>query len=180
MIGTNAYEGGSFGALADSIAKADAARWGQVEAVYDGYGTHKPEMIKGEFATDAFMTEPARALARAAAANGQPTYLYQFSYLRPSQRDGKIPGPLHFDEVYVVFDSMTTSQPPVSDDKAAVEAMESRWTSFARTGVPSGDWPRFQPGDEAVLDFTDNGPVPRKDFKRAKLDVAEALAEPAK
>jgi len=164
--------------MPDSIAKGLGDRWPKVEAAYDGYGTHREDMIKGEYATDAFMTEPARALARAAAANGLPTWVYQFSYLRPSQRDGKLPGPVHFDEVYVVFDTMTTSPPPVSDDKTAVEAMESRWTSFARTGVPSADWPRFRPGAEAVLDFTNDGPVPRKDFKRAKLDLVEANARP--
>ena len=81
------------------------------------------------------MAEPARALARQAAAHGLPTYLYRFSYLRPGQRDGKIPGPLHFDEVYVVFDSLATSPPPVSDDKVATEAMGSRWTAFAKTGA---------------------------------------------
>jgi para-nitrobenzyl esterase len=175
MIGTNAYEGGSFRGMGDTLAKANAARWGEVEKVYDGYGTHTPDMVKEEFATDAFMTEPARALARAAAGHGLATYVYQFSYLRPSQR-GKVPGPLHFDEVYVVFDSFATSPPPASDDKAAVEAMESRWVAFARSGDPGGGWPRFRPGAEAVLDFTSDGPVPRKDFAKSRLDVAESIA----
>jgi para-nitrobenzyl esterase len=175
MIGTNAYEGGSFRGMGDTLAKANAARWSEVEQAYDGYGTHTPDMVKQEFATDSFMTEPARALARAAAAHGLPTFVYQFSYLRPSQR-GKVPGPLHFDEVYVVFDSFATSPPPVSDDKAAVEAMESRWVAFARSGDPGGGWPRFRPGAEAVLDFTTDGPVARKDFAKARLDVAESIA----
>ncbi len=177
MIGSNAFESGLFPGMADRLAAGLGDRWSRVEAVYDGYGTHQPRLVKEQFATDSFMTEPARALARQAAGHGLPTYLYQFSYLRPSQRDGKIPGPLHFDEVYVVFDSMMTSPPPKSDDKTAVEAMESRWTSFARTGVPSSDWPAFRTGDEHVLDFTNDGPVARKDFAKARLDLVQSMAE---
>ena len=181
MIGTNSFESGLFPGMDERYAASARPQWDKVEAVYDGYGTHALPMVKQQFATDSMMTEPARALARQAAAHGLPTYVYQFSYLRPSQRDGKIPGPLHFDEVYVVFDSMMASPAPKSDDKTAVEAMETRWTSFARTGKPSADWPAFRPGDEHVLDFTNDGPVIRKDFAKARLDVAEAISSaPAK
>jgi para-nitrobenzyl esterase len=178
MIGTNAYEAGLFAGMGDTTAATPAAKanWSKIEAVYDGYGTHDPKLVKDELATDMFMTEPARALARAASSHGLPTYLYQFSYLRPSQRNGKLPGPLHFDEVYVVFDSMKTAPAAGADDKAAVEAMESRWTSFAKTGKPSPDWPQFKPGDERLLDFTNTGPVERKDFAKQRLDLAEAVA----
>jgi para-nitrobenzyl esterase len=176
MIGTNSYEVGLFLASVDSVTAPANAGWARVEAAYDGYGTHDAKMVRQELANDLLMTEPARALARAAAAHGLPTYLYRFSYLRPSQRTGAIPGPLHFDEVYVVFNSMTTSPPPSSDDKVPVEAMETRWTSFARTGKPAPEWPAFTRGDEALEDFTNEGPVVRKDFRKGSLDVAEAIA----
>jgi para-nitrobenzyl esterase len=177
MIGTNSYEIGVFPGMAPTLVKAAGSNWPAAQAAYDGYGTHDPKLVQDEFATDAFMTEPARALALAAAKDGLPVWRYRFSYLRPSQRDGKIPGPLHFDEVYLVFDTMKTSPPPISDDKAAVEAVESRWTSFARSGVPGADWPRFEAGDEAQLDFTNDGPVARKDFHKTQLDLVEHIAE---
>jgi para-nitrobenzyl esterase len=180
MIGTNSYEIGIFPGMAPAIVKAAGSNWPAVQAAYDGYGSHDPRLVQDEYATDAFMTEPGRALALAAAKDGLPVYRYRFSYLRPSQRDGKIPGPLHFDEVYVVFDTMKTSPPPLSDDKTAVEALESRWTNFAKTGAPGQDWPRFQAGDEALLDFTNDGPVARKDFHKSQLDLVERIAESAK
>ena len=176
MIGSNRFEIGLFAGQEETYAAAAKAQWPRVETVYDGYGSHDAKLVKQQYANDAFMTEPARALARAASAHGLPTYLYHFSFLRPSQRDGKIPGPLHFDEVYVVFDSMKVAPGAASDDKAAVEAMETRWTGFARTGKPSADWPAFKPGDERLLEFTNDGPVARKDFTKAQLDLAEAIA----
>jgi para-nitrobenzyl esterase len=177
MIGTNGYEAGLFPGMGDQLASSPAAKanWAKVEAAFDGYGGHDPKLVKDELATDMFMTEPARALARAASSHGLETYVYQFSYLRPSQRTGKLPGPLHFDEVYAVFDSMMTSPPPASDDKTAVEAVESRWTAFARTGKPSADWPAFKAGEETLMDFTNDGPVAKKDFAKQRLDVAESL-----
>ncbi len=177
MIGTNAYEMGAFGPMADTVAGQAKAIWPQVEATYDGYGRHTPEMVKGEFGTDVFMTEPARALARAAEANGQPAYVYYFDYLRPSQRNGKLPGPIHFDEVYLVFDSMKTAPPPPSDDPKAVEMVQSRWADFAKTGRPGPGWPEFKDGDEQVMDFTNDGAVARKDFRKAKLDLVEQWAQ---
>ena len=180
VIGSNKYEAGLFPDMIPAITKSAAAIWPKVETTYDGYGSHDPKMVAGEFTTDAFMGEPARAVARAAAAHGLPTYLYQFSYLRPSQRDGKIPGPLHFDEVYVVFDSMGTAPPPPSSDPKAVDAMESRWVSFARTGAPGGGWPALKAGDERVEDFTNDGPVVRKDFRKAQYDLVESWADAPK
>ena len=177
LIGTNAYEAGLFGGAVEGLVRRGQAQWPKVEAAYDGYGTRKPELVKGEYATDMLMGEPARALARAAAAHGLPTYMYAFSYLRPSQRDGKIPGPLHFDEVYVVFGSMATAPAPVSDDPAAVEAMQSRWTDFAKTGRPGAGWPEFKAGDEGLLEFTNDGPAARKDFRKPQLDIAQTVAE---
>ena len=177
VIGANAFESGVFPGAADQAYAKYKAAWPRIAAVYDGYGTHDEKLVKEQFATDTMMVEPARALARAAAAHGLPTYLYHFAYLRPSQRDGKLPGPIHFDEVYVVFDTMMTSPPPKSDDKAAVEAMETRWTGFARTGRPSADWPRFQPGAEALMEFTNDGPRPRRDWAKARLDLATALLD---
>jgi para-nitrobenzyl esterase len=177
MIGTNAFESGAFPGMADQDYARYKADWPRIAAVYDGYGSHDEALVKQQFATDVMMTEPARALARAAAAHGLPTYLYQFAYLRPSQRGGKLPGPIHFDEVYVVFDTMMTSPSPKSDDKAAVEAMESRWTGFARTGRPSADWPRFRQGDEALMEFTDAGPKARKDWAKARLDLTTSLLD---
>ena len=177
LIGTNAYEAGLFGGAVEGLVRRGQAQWPKVETTYDGYGSHKPELVKGEYATDMLMGEPARALARAAAAHGLPTYMYAFSYLRPSQRDGKIPGPLHFDEVYVVFGSMATAPAPVSDDPAAVEAMQSRWTDFAKTGRPGAGWPEFKAGDEGLLEFTNDGPAARKDFRKPQLDIAQTVAE---
>ena len=45
--------------------------------------------------------------------------------------------------------------------------MQKYWTNFAKSGDPNGGglprWPKFDPGERAYIEFTDAGPVARKD-----------------
>ena len=177
LVGTNSYEAGLFPGSEKGLEQRFAQDWKQVQAIYDGYGTHAEERIKGQLATDLIMTWPARQAARGSASAGDPTYVYSFNYLRPSQR-GKVPGALHFDEVYEVFGTEPTSPGKDANDAAIVDAMQSRWTSFARTGAPSPDWPRYKPSGGAVEVFTDDGPKVERGYEEARMALDENLTQP--
>ncbi len=179
MVGANAYEAGIFPGMADTTAARFKADWPRIEAVYDGYGTHDPKLVAGELATDVFMTQGARAYARAATALGLPTYLYEFSYLRPSQRDGKLPGPLHFDEVYVVFDSDDDLPAPALGRQGGGGADAEPLDQFREDRRPLGGLAGVQAGDEQLLEFANDGVAVRKDFAKARLDLVESLVSQA-
>jgi para-nitrobenzyl esterase len=180
IIGSNSYEAGFFRGMANGLSQRFASEWPQIEAVFDGYGTHQTAAIEGELATDMMITAPTWRAARAAARNGLPTYLYYFTYLRPSEQ-GHLPGPSHIDEVYAVFDHMSlVEKHPDAGTGRIVDEMESRWVRFARTGRPgdvSSPWPSVTPESLQLLEFTNDGPVVRSDFASRRLALAEQLSK---
>jgi para-nitrobenzyl esterase len=182
IIGSNSYEAGFFPAMARGLSRRLAAEWPKVEAAFDGYGTHQTAAIEGELATDMMITAPTWRLARAAARDGLPTYLYYFSYLRPSEQ-GRMPGPSHIDEVYAVFDHMRlVEHSDGAETQRIVDEIESRWVQFARTGHPTldkADWPAITPQSFKLLEFANGGPVVRGDFAGERLELASALAADA-
>ncbi|HTW38963.1 MAG TPA: carboxylesterase family protein [Steroidobacteraceae bacterium] len=179
IIGSNSYEAGFFPTMARGLSSRFAGEWPKVEAAFDGYGTHQLQAIEGELATDMMITAPTWRVARAAARDGLPTYLYYFTYLRPSER-GRLPGPAHIDEVYAVFDHMGLVEPHTGrETERIVDEIESRWVRFAKTGRPTAEdsqWPAVTPERLRVLEFAPRGPRVRGDFARARLALASTLA----
>ncbi len=182
LIGSNSYEAGFFRGMATGLSQRLASQWPQIEAAFDGYGTHRTAEIEGELATDIMITAPTWSTARDAARAGLPTYLYYFTYLRPSEQ-GHLPGPSHIDEVYAVFDHMSLVEPhPDAGTHRIVDEMESRWVRFAKTGQPgdgTSPWPAVTPGALEVLEFTNGDPVVRSDFASQRLALAGELAKTA-
>ena len=182
LIGSNSYESGFFPAMAPGLSQRYAARWPEVTAVFDGYGSHETAAIEAQLATDQLITAPTWSVARAAAAHGLPTYLYYFSYVRPSQR-GQVPGASHIDEVYALFDKMSLVEKGTGPDtQRIVDEVQSRWVQFARSGRPSAkaaEWPAVSAPALRLLEFTNTGPRVRSDFAAARLKLAESLAASA-
>ena len=174
IFGTNSYEAAAFQAAAKDLDKRYAAQWPQIMKVYDGYGTHDPAKVRGQLATDLVMTWNNRQTALGAASAGLPTWVYSFNYLRPSQQ-GKTPGASHFDEVYAVFGTTPTANTADVVEPAAIEAMESRWTNFARSGVPSPDWPRFNRQTQTVGVFSNDGFKAEQDYEKARMELVAGL-----
>ena len=179
IFGTNSYEAGAFQAAAKDLDKRYAAQWPRILKVYDGYGTHDPLKVQGQLATDLVMTWNNRQTALGAAAAGLPTYVYSFDYLRPSQQ-GKTPGASHFDEVYAVFGSTPTAAPADVVEPTMIEAMERRWSDFARTGVPSPDWPRFTVQTQTVGVFSNDGFRAEPGYEKARMELVAGLPAPGK
>jgi para-nitrobenzyl esterase len=124
---------------------------------------------------------PTRTAAQAAASHGAPTFLYYYSYVRPSQR-ARVPGASHMDEVYALFGHMNLMAgalaPPDSEPLPIVAAMQQRWAQFVRTGTPASKtqpWPSLDLGDQRLLEFSNDGEFVRDDFARQRLDLAGAI-----
>lgn len=178
IFGTNSYEAAAFPAAAKDLDKRYAAQWPKITKVYDGYGTHEPAKVQGQLATDLVMTWNNRQTALGAAGSGLPTYVYSFDYLRPSQQ-GKTPGASHFDEIYAVFGSVPSARPTDTVEPSMIEAMESRWANFARTGVPSADWPRFTRETQTVGVFSNTGFKAEPGYEKARMELVAGLPQRA-
>lgn len=181
LLGTNSYEVGwpPLAAWPRGLSQRLSAQWPAVSSLYDGYGTHRTDLIEGQLATDMSFAAPTRYAARAAARNGLSTYLYTFSYLRPSQ-SAHVPGPVHCDEIYAVFGTMDQVEShPDATTQRVIDEVQSRWVRFAKTGRPTesaAQWPALTPNSEESVEFTTKGPIVRADYARARLDLAERLA----
>ena len=178
LIGTNSYEAGSFEGFTKGLAKRLAPQWPEVLTLYDGYGTHQTHLIEGELMTDILTAEPTREVARAAAAHGMPTYVYLYNYIRPSER-GKVPGPVHTDELYAVFGTMKTVEPvETSDMRKITDEVQSRWVRFAKTGHPgerTSDWPALTKNRAPVLEFDQDRTVLREDLDKKRFEFVVTL-----
>ena len=178
IFGTNSYEAGAFQAAAKDLDKRYAAQWPQIIKVYDGYGTHDPVKVQGQLATDLVMTWNNRQTALGAAGSGIPTYVYSFDYLRPAQK-GKSPGASHFDEIYAVFGTTPTAAPTDAVEPTMIEAVERRWTEFAKTGAPGPDWPRFTRETQTVGVFSNTGFKAEPGYEKARMELVSGLPERA-
>ncbi|HEY1900001.1 MAG TPA: carboxylesterase family protein [Steroidobacteraceae bacterium] len=180
LIGSNSYEAGFFGNAPKGLAQRLASVWPRVTAVFDGYGTHRTDLIESELFTDMTITAPTRNAARGAAASGSPTFLYYYSYVRPSQRD-RVPGASHMDEVYALFGHMNLMQghgPSDPDPLPIVGAMQERWARFVSTGNPASKaepWPALDLANQQLLEFSNDGEFVRTDFAAQRLDLAAAI-----
>lgn len=167
----------------------------RVDAMLAGFGPDKdaallafdPEKTgdKGEIGirimSDRDMVEPGRLLARIAAAAGQPTWAYRFSYVASSLR-ATVKGALHATEIPFALSTVRAkyAEATTPEDEALASAMSAYWVAFARSGDPNGDgrpsWPAYSAKDDVVMDFTTKGPLARPDPSKARLDLIEKLA----
>ena len=86
------------------------------------------------------------ALAKAMSDEGQPAYLYYFTYV------GRDPfaalGAFHSEELMFIGDTYWKSWAPNSDDEKLSEIMEDYWVQFAKSGNPNRrglpEWPLYK------------------------------------
>ncbi len=98
---------------------------------------------------------PARRVARAFA-DHQDVWLYNFTMVHPSA-DAQAMGSYHGTDVFYTYGNLElASVPPEalgSEDYAMTDAMMDYWTSFARSGSPTGPvaWPSYALATDAHL-----------------------------
>jgi para-nitrobenzyl esterase len=95
-----------------------------------------------------------------------------------------VPGAIHGVEIPYAFDNVQVAlgERTSEADRAMAGTMSGYWASFVRTGNPNGggrpEWPRYDPGVDRVLNFTNDGVAVGPDPLRARLDLWQAVWEP--
>jgi para-nitrobenzyl esterase len=184
MIGANNREFG-FMPLPPAAVDGMLARFGAekdaVAAAYEASGAANKSEVGVGLTSDGAMVEPARLLARLAAAAGQPTYEYRFSYVATSIRKD-VAGALHATEIPFVFQTVRAKygDATTAEDEALASAANAYWAAFAKTGDPNGEgrpkWSTYSEKTDTLMDFTLGGPAGKADPWKARLDFVERFA----
>lgn len=150
----------------------------EAKAIYDPEGGETLEELKQQALADRTLVEPSRNLANLAAAKGQPTWLYRFSYVAEALRSNpKWKGTPHGMEIPYVFGiPAAIVRDKVTDtDKEMAKLASAYWVAFAKTGDPNGEsrpaWPRHNPSVDKLINFTNGGIVVGPDPLKARLDL---------
>jgi para-nitrobenzyl esterase len=184
MIGNNSAEiGGPFvnaSTSKEELFSLFGTLKDEAKAAYDPDGTKDFAEIQTRFNTDKVWAEPARFVARAAAAQGKPAYIFLFSYVPAAMKDRMRFGPGHGTDISFVFDDLRVPQGGTAspEDKEVARIMNSYWVNFAKTGNPNGaglpTWPSYSPKTNELLEIQSDGKaVGKPDPTKARLDVIE-------
>jgi para-nitrobenzyl esterase len=184
MIGNNSAEiGGSFVNASKSKEElfslfgklADEAK-----AAYDPDGKKEFPEVQTRFNTDKVWAEPARFTAAIFAKNGDPSYVFLFSYVPSAMKARMTYGPGHGTDISFAFDNLRSfnGSTIAPEDKEVAKMMNAYWVNFAKTGNPNGtglpNWPAYSPKKNLILDVQADGkPVGKPDPRKARLDVIE-------
>lgn len=184
MIGNNSAEIGGAFVNASSSKEELFSMFGELKdeakAAYDPDGKKEFAEVQTRFNTDKVWAEPARFAATAFAAQGDPSYIFLFSYVPASMKERMRFGPGHGTDISYVFDNLRAPEgatvPP--EDKEVARIMNTYWVNFAKTGDPNGKdvpkWPVYSPKRNEILDIQPDGkPVGKADPRKARLDVIE-------
>jgi len=137
-----------------------------------------------------------RYLAKQHALAGQSTYVYHFTRVLDAHQ-GDYYGAAHGAETRYVFGTLDglgllagPAQPGVfgyrvgDADRAYAELVRGYWVQFARSGDPNGDgrpgWPASSPGNDLLLEFGQQSPEVRRDFRRERQQFWERHFEDGK
>jgi para-nitrobenzyl esterase len=182
MIGaTSADLGMTQARTKDELFGAFGAQAARARAAYDPQGAGDVKALASAVGADRTMVEPARLVARLVAAQGLPAYVFRFSYVAESLRtDGQ--GATHASELPYVFDTVPAryGKKATAADLATAKAAMAYWVAFAQTGAPVAAglprWPAMTANGDAILDFTNAGPVAGPDPWKVRLDVTDQVA----
>jgi para-nitrobenzyl esterase len=180
LVGANSYEYSLLQWMPGEVAAMDrqfGAEGAAALAPYLHDADGQPvaqDLAERQLWGDYFIVSPAHFLAARMKAGGAPVWLYRFSYV-PAARRGQVAGTPHGGELPYVFDHVDgpSTYGESTRDQAMARSASAYWVRFARTGDPNGrgavHWALYEPGGEPLLDFTDQGPLQRRDFESGKM-----------
>jgi para-nitrobenzyl esterase len=176
IVGGNSNEASLFKPQAAQLDAVPAPAQAPLKAAYDPKGADNKLQMVNDLATDTYITEPDRNLARIAAKAGQPVWLYYFSFL-PEKTRGVALGAPHTAEIRYVWGGAKQRFAP--EEVPVSNAMNAYWAAFAKAGTPDSAggvaWPKFDAAKEASIEFGNDGVQAREHQFKARLDVAEQL-----
>jgi para-nitrobenzyl esterase len=184
MIGNNSAEIGGPFVNASSSKEELFSLFGtlkdEAKAAYDPDGNKEFAEVQTLFNTDKVWAEPARFAAKSVAAQGDPAYIFLFSYVPAAMKERMRFGPGHGTDISFVFDDLRVPQGGTiaPEDKEVARIMNSYWVNFAKTGNPNGEglpmWPSYNPKFNELLEIQRDGKVVGKnDPTKERLDVIE-------
>jgi para-nitrobenzyl esterase len=185
MIGNCSAEiGGNFVSLSSSkeeLFSQFGDLEGEAKAAYDPYGNKEFTEVITLFNTDWVWAEPARFVARAFVAKGEPVFMYNFGYVPANMQEWMPYGAGHGSEVAYVFNNLNDRRGAAEvtpEEEKLAQILNTYWANFAKTGNPNGDglpvWPEYNKQNEKILDIQpDANPVGKPDPRKARLDVVE-------
>ena len=154
---------------------------GEAKAAYDPYGNKEFTEVITLFNTDWVWAEPARFVARAFVAKGEPVFMYNFGYVPANMQEWMPYGAGHGSEVAFVFNNLNDRRGAAEvtpEEEKLAQILNTYWANFAKTGNPNGEglpvWPEYNKQNEKILDIQpDANQVGKPDPRKARLDVVE-------
>ncbi|MFN8452046.1 MAG: carboxylesterase family protein [Anaerolineae bacterium] len=126
--------------------------------------------------------QPARFVAREMTAQGQPAWLYRFTYTAESTRPDSTQQ-AHAGELPFMFDTLDArySDAVTDNDRQTARAFNTYVSNFVKTGNPNGGglpmWQAFD-GQYDLMDFSlENGPVYGRDPRAEGVGLVERVAD---
>lgn len=183
IIGANSMDiGFPRGKTMDELFAPFGSNEEKAKALYNPDHSDNVMFVGMRIAADQMMVEPARFVARTVSSQGVPAYEYRFSYVAESLRD-KLPGAPHATEIPYVFNTVSVvyGDKLTPADEAISKKVHAYWVAFAKTGTPTPaglpKWETQNPQTDFLMNFTNTGVVAGPDPWKARLDVAQSLAE---
>ncbi|MCA9547781.1 MAG: carboxylesterase family protein, partial [Myxococcales bacterium] len=189
IVGANAHEIARFAPPLRTAAAYEAAvraALGPVAdaalALYPADAYDSPRDAYVQLASDAQFVCTARAAARAAAAAGDPTFLYHFAQPLTQSAALRGFGAYHGIELFFVWDNLRLAgYQPSPAEAALAEAVGGYWTAFAEAGDPRTDgavaWPPYGPATDEHLLLVGDGIAPGAGLKQAECDFWDRVGD---
>lgn len=176
MVGANSADGFPMVTDKDKLFAGFGAKSAEARTIYDADSRQTGLVVGTMTSADRMFIEPARAVARALARQGQAAYLYRFGYAHPEPLK-MMGGAPHASELPYVFDTVPARKfPGVVSAEAAVATMTHKvWVDFAKTGKPGANWPPATPDDTRVMMIDASGVRHAEDPYKKRLDFVESI-----
>lgn len=149
------------------------------------YSGMSAQQIAKAVASDRFMVEPARFVARIWEKAALPVWQFRFGYVADSMRK-QWPAAVHASEIPYVFNTVTAryGEKTTPQDRAVAQQMNQYWVNFARTGNPNANglptWNTYSSQKDNILFIPAAGATQTREIIdpwKARLDLVEKLAE---